>query len=271
MLNFIATPIGNLDDISQRAIDAIRTCDYLYAEDTRVTQSLLHFYQIKKECRSFHEHNEKKLVNIILKHLQEDMTISIVSDAGTPGISDPGYSLIRTCADKNIKYTLIPGPSSVINGLIMSGLPTDKFSFYGFFPRKKNKIKESIELLKREHKTSIFFESTKRISKTLEFLEEYLEPQRKISICMEMTKIHERVIRSNVVNILSHIQKEKISMKGEAVLVIEGISDNGSKITINQRVRDEFLEKLPAKDAAKLISLITNENKRDIYKSLIEN
>ena len=153
----------------------------------------------------------------------------------------------------------------------MSGLPTDKFSFYGFFPRKKNKIKESIELLKREHKTSIFFESTKRISKTLEFLEEYLEPQRKISICMEMTKIHERVIRSNVVNILSHIQKEKISMKGEAVLVIEGISNNGSKITINQRVRDEFLEKLSAKDAAKLISLITNENKRDIYKSLIEN
>ena len=271
MLNFIATPIGNLNDISQRAIDAIRNCDYLYAEDTRVTKNLLNLYQIKKACKSFHEHNEKKLTSSIVKHLLNNKNISIVSDAGTPGISDPGYNLIRECVDRNIKYTLIPGPSSVINGLIMSGLPTDKFCFYGFFPRKQNKIKESIELLKREDKTSIFFESTKRMLKTLKYLEESLQSERKISICMEMTKIHERVIRSNISNIISVIHKHKISMKGEAVLVIDGISVDKCKFTISPRVKDEFLEKLSAADAAKLISLITNENKRDIYKSLIEN
>ena len=271
MLNFIATPIGNLNDISQRAIDAIRNCDYLYAEDTRVTKNLLNLYQIKKACKSFHEHNEKKLTISIVKHLLNNKNISIVSDAGTPGISDPGYNLIRECVDRNIKYTLIPGPSSVINGLIMSGLPTDKFCFYGFFPRKQNKIKESIELLKREDKTSIFFESTKRILKTLKYLEKSLQPERKISICMEMTKIHERVIRSNISNIISVIHKHKISMKGEAVLVIDGISADKYKFKISPRVKDEFLEKLSAADAAKLISLITDENKRDIYKSLIEN
>ena len=156
MLNFISTPIGNLNDISQRAIDAIRTCDYLYAEDTRVTQKLLKFINIKKECKSLHEHNETKVTNTIIKQLINDMSVSIVSDAGTPAISDPGYKLIQKCIENDIKYTLLPGPSSVINALIMSGLPTDKFSFYGFFPRKESLQILFLEELKNEKRLQYF-------------------------------------------------------------------------------------------------------------------
>ena len=260
MLNFISTPIGNLNDISQRAIDAIRSCDYLYAEDTRVTQKLLKSIDIKKECESFHEHNETKVTNTIIKQLTNDMSVSIVSDAGTPAISDPGY-----------KYTLLPGPSSVINALIMSGLPTDKFSFYGFFPRKESLQILFLEELKNEKKTSIFFESSKRIAKTIQIASKYLQPERNISICMEMTKIHERVVRGNISNILSIFDKEKISMKGESVIVLGGENNVKSNVKLTKKIKNEYLKKLSASDAAKLISLITDDNKRDIYKSLIEN
>tara|TARA_Y100000768_G_C23841099_1_gene616215 strand:- start:119 stop:934 length:816 start_codon:yes stop_codon:yes gene_type:complete len=270
MLNFISTPIGNLNDISQRAINAIRTCDYLYAEDTRITQKLLKFIELKKECNSFHEHNEKKVTNTIIKQLLNDMSVSIVCDAGTPAISDPGYKLIQKCIENNIKYTLLPGPSSVINALIMSGLPTDKFSFYGFFPRKVSLQILFLEDLKNEKKTSIFFESSKRIIKTIQIASKYLHPERSISVCMEMTKIHERVIRGNLANILSIFDKEKISMKGESVIVIGRENNIKSNMKLTKKIKKEFLKQLSAADAAKLISLITEENKRDIYRSLIE-
>ena len=271
MLNFISTPIGNLNDISQRAIDAIRTCDYLYAEDTRVTQKLLKFIDLKKECKSFHEHNEIKVTNTIIKQLLNDMNISIVSDAGTPAISDPGYKLIQKCIENDIKYTLLPGPSSVINALIMSGLPTDKFSFYGFFPRKESLQISLLESLKNEEKTSIFFESSRRIVKSIHIASKYLHPDRNISVCMEMTKIHERVVRGNIANILSTIDKEKISLKGESVIVIGGENNIKSNLKLSKKIKNEYLKKLSAADAAKLISLIIEQNKRDIYKSLIEN
>ena len=271
MLNFISTPIGNLNDISQRAIDAIRTCDYLYAEDTRVTQTLLKSIDIKKECKSFHEHNEIKVTNTIIKQLTNDLSVSIVSDAGTPAISDPGYKLIQKCIENDIKYTLLPGPSSVINALVMSGLPTDKFSFYGFFPRKESLQILFLEELKNEKKTSIFFESSKRIAKTIQIASKYLHSERNISICMEMTKIHERVVRGNLINILSIFDKEKVSMKGESVIVLGGENNIKSNVKLTKKIKNEYLKKLSASDAAKLISLITDENKRDIYKSLIEN
>ena len=145
MLNFIATPIGNLNDISLRAIDVIRNSDYLYSEDTRNVQKLLKFIKIKARCQSFYEHNELRVNKKIIEQLKQNKTISIVSDAGTPTISDPGYKLIQECIKNSIKYTLIPGPSSVINALIMSGLPTDKFTFYGFLPRKKSEQEKFFE------------------------------------------------------------------------------------------------------------------------------
>ena len=136
MLYFISTPIGNLNDISLRAIDVIRTSDYLYAEDTRNVKKLLKFVNLKVKSKSFHEHNEHKASQEIIENLKEGKIVSIVSDAGTPVVSDPGYKLIQICLKENIKYTLIPGPSSVLSSLVMSGLSPDRFSFYGFIPRK---------------------------------------------------------------------------------------------------------------------------------------
>ena len=270
MLNFISTPIGNLNDISLRAIDVIRSSDYLYAEDTRNAKKLLDFINIQIKCKSFHEHNEDKISKEIIKHIKNKKIISIVSDAGTPAISDPGYRLIRLCVDNNIRYTLIPGASSVINALIMSGLPTDKFSFYGFIPRKISEQERFIELLEHDGKTAIFFESSKRVENTLNNLSKWIEPDRGISICKEMTKIHENVIRGKLSNILESIHKNKINLKGEIVVVIEGSNKNEIKFQIDPKVKKEFLAKLPARDAAKLIASISGENKREIYKKLIE-
>ena len=270
MLNFISTPIGNLNDISLRAIDVIRSSDYLYAEDTRNVKKLLNFINISIKCRSFHEYNEDRVSHEIIKHIKNQKIISIVSDAGTPAISDPGYRLIKLCSNLDIKYTLIPGASSVINALIMSGLPTDKFSFYGFIPRKLSEQEQFIENLKNEEKTSIFFESSKRIENTLNNLSKWLDPERGISICKEMTKIHEHVIRGRIKNILENIYSNQINLKGEMVVVVEGSKNNKIQFKLNSKIKKEFLAKLTATDAAKLISSITGKNKREIYKKLIE-
>jgi len=270
MLNFISTPIGNLNDISLRAIDVIRSSDYLYAEDTRNVKNLLNFINLQIKCKSFHEHNEDKVSNEIIGHIKNKKIISIVSDAGTPAISDPGYRLIRLCVDNNIRYTLIPGASSVINALIMSGFPTDKFSFFGFIPRKISEQENFVENLKHEGKTAIFFESSKRIENTLNNLSKWIDFDRGIAICKEMTKIHENVIRGKMSNILEIIHSSQINLKGEIVVVIEGSDKHKTNFQINSKIKKEFLAKLPAKDAAKLIATISGENKREIYKKLIE-
>ena len=270
MLNFISTPIGNLNDISLRAIDVIRTSDYLYAEDTRNIKKLLDFINCKKKCKSFHEHNEDKVSIEIIKHVKNQKNISIVSDAGTPAISDPGYKLIRQCVNQNIPYTLIPGPSSVISGLVMSGLPTNQFSFFGFIPKKSNDQAKCFESLKYENKTAIFFDSSKRLEKTISNLLKFLNSNRRISICKEMTKLHEEVISDKLSNILDKIKEEKIYLKGEIVIVIEGAQNTRTNLKINSQMKKEFLKRLSAAESAKLISLITKQNKRDIYKFLIE-
>jgi len=270
MLNFISTPIGNLNDISLRAIDVIRTSDYLYAEDTRNIKKLLDFINCKKKCKSFHEHNEDKVSIEIIKHVKNQKNISIVSDAGTPAISDPGYKLIRQCVNQNIQYTLIPGPSSVISGLVMSGLPTNQFSFFGFIPKKTNDQAKCFETLKYENKTAIFFDSSKRLEKTISNLLKFLNSNRRISICKEMTKLHEEVISDKLSNILDKIKEEKIYLKGEIVIVIEGAHNTKTNLKINNQMKKEFLKRLSASESAKLISLVTKQNKRDIYKFLIE-
>ena len=269
MLYFISTPIGNLNDISLRAKDVIRSSDYLYAEDTRNIKKLLKFINLKIKSKSFHEHNEQKVSLEIIKNLKDGKIISIVSDAGTPVISDPGYKLIQICLKENIKYTLIPGPSSVLSSLVMSGLSPDRFSFYGFIPRKAGDQNRFFETLSNDVKTSIVFESPKRIKKTLINLQKFVGKNRKISLCKEMTKIHEDVFRGKISEIIKDIENDQINLKGELVLVIEG-ANNKIDLNINTQIKKEFLSKLSASDSAKLISMLTGKNKRDIYKKLIE-
>jgi len=269
MLYFISTPIGNLNDISLRAIDVIRSSDYLYAEDTRNTKKLLKFINLKVKSKSFHEHNEHKASLEIIENLKEGKIVSIVSDAGTPVVSDPGYKLIQICLKENIKYTLIPGPSSVISSLVMSGLSPDRFSFYGFIPRKAGDQNRLFETLSNDVKTSIVYESPKRIKKTLNNLQKFVGKNRKISLCKEMTKIYEDVFRGKISEIIKDIENDQINLKGELVLVIEG-ANNKVDLNINMQIKKEFLSKLSASDSAKLISMLTGKNKRDIYKKLIE-
>ena len=270
MLNFVSTPIGNLNDISLRAIDVIKSSDYLYAEDTRNVKKLLDFINVKISCKSFHEHNEQKVMLDILKQAKNSKVISIVSDAGTPSISDPGYKLITKCIEEKIKYTLIPGPSSVISAMVMSGLPSNRFAFYGFVPRKIQDKKKFFEDLDEETKTSIIFESSKRIFDTLKNLADYLNSDRKVSICKEMTKIHENVFRGKASEILKSVEENQINLKGEIVIVIEGASKKITASKINSKIKKEFLTKLSASESAKLISAVTGENKRDVYKKLIQ-
>jgi len=269
MLYFISTPIGNLNDISLRAIDVIRSSDYLYAEDTRNIKKLLNFINLKVKSKSFHEHNEYKVSLEIIQNLKNGNIVSIVSDAGTPVVSDPGYKLIQICLKENIKYTLIPGPSSVLSSLVMSGLSPDRFSFYGFIPRKAGDQNRFFETLSNDVKTSIVFESPKRIKKTLINLQKFVGKNRKISLCKEMTKIHEDVFRGKISEIIKDIENDQINLKGELVLVIEG-ADNKIDLNISTQIKKEFLSKLSASDSAKLISMLTGKNKRDIYKKLIE-
>ena len=268
MLNLISTPIGNLDDISIRAIDVIRSSDYIYAEDTRSFKRILESIKVKKSCRSFHEHNEDKVLNEIIKHVNNNKSVVLACEAGTPCISDPGFKLIRKFVELNLEYTLIPGPSSVTNALVLSGLPTDKFSFYGFVPRKKNAQNKFFENITTESKTAIFFESIKRLRATIENLSNYIENNRKISVCREMTKLHEQVITDTCLHVLREIDNGSIPIKGEVVLVIEGTKKIKKDVSIDKKIKDEFLSKMSASDAARLISLLTKQNKRDIYKIL---
>ena len=241
----------------------------MYAEDTRNTKKLLKFINLKVNSKSFHEHNEHKASQEIIEKLKEGKIVSIVSDAGTPVVSDPGYKLIQICLEENIKYTLIPGPSSVLSSLVMSGLSPDRFSFYGFIPRKAGDQNRFFETLSNDLKTSIVFESPKRIKKTLINLQKYVGKNRKISLCKEMTKIHEDVFRGKISEIIKDIENDQINLKGELVLVIEG-ANNKVDLNINMQIKKEFLSKLSASDSAKLISMLTGKNKRDIYKKLIE-
>ena len=173
MLYLISTPIGNLNDISLRAIEVLKDADYIFAEDTRNTSKLLKFINCEKRCKSLHEHNEQEASNKIINILKESgNNIAVVSDAGTPAISDPGYYLIQKCIDNNLEFTVLPGPSSIINALVLSGLPTSSFSFLGFVPRKKSQKIQFFQSLKKEKNTILLFESAKRIENTLICIED---------------------------------------------------------------------------------------------------
>ena len=272
MLNLISTPIGNLNDISLRAIEALKSADYIFAEDTRNAKKLLNFIDCRSKCFSFHEHNEKKITNHIVKKLIEDqkLEIAIISDAGTPAISDPGYHLIQECINHNINFSHIPGPSSIINAVVLSGLPTSSFIFLGFVPKKKNQKIEFIRSLKKYSETIILFESGKRLPETIQYLFEEHSQHNKISLCREMTKIHETIERGTIALIKEKINSNELVLKGEFVIVIEGSSNEFKNTKLDKKIQKAFLENMPPKDAAKLISMITNENKRDVYKQLLE-
>ena len=215
----IPTPIGNLGDITYRAIDLLKSCDRIYAEDTRTTQKLLSHYKIKNKIFSYHQHNEHKIVDSIVNEMiNKKLNIALVSDAGTPGISDPGFLLINKAKKSNINVFCLPGPTALVPALVQSGFATDEFYFFGFLPHKKGRQKKIKQLLEKKA-TIIIYESPHRLLKLLSELKEYDENKRKISISREITKIHEENINGSVNEMIEYFSKKTI--KGEIVVIID--------------------------------------------------
>ncbi|RCL68155.1 MAG: 16S rRNA (cytidine(1402)-2'-O)-methyltransferase [Bacteroidetes bacterium] len=216
-LFIVPTPIGNLGDITFRAIETLKSVDIILAEDTRTSLKLLKHYKINSKIESYHMHNEHKKADSIINKISEGNTIALISDAGTPSISDPGFLLVRECIKNNIEVECLPGATALITALVISGLPSDKFLFEGFLPAKKGRTKRLKEL-SNEKKTIIFYESPHRILKTLKDFSDYFSPEKQVSVSREITKIYEETFRGTIEESIEHFEKNK--PKGEFVIVL---------------------------------------------------
>lgn len=221
-LYIIPTPIGNLEDITLRAIRTLKEADLILAEDTRTSSFLLKHYQIEKPLKSFHQHNEHQTLQYIIDTIQSGKNIALVSDAGTPGISDPGFLLVRECLMSGIAVETLPGPTAFVPALVNSGLPCDSFVFVGFLPQKKGRQTKLLSL-KDETRTMVFYESPFRLIKALEEFKEHYGAGRLVSVSRELTKLHEENFRGTVEEVLDHFKVKQV--KGEIVIVLAGKSE----------------------------------------------
>ena len=219
ILYVLPTPIGNLGDITLRTLQLLGQVDFILAEDTRQTAKLLQHYQIKVPLRAFHAHNEHGVLNKTVNDILTAQSVGLVSDAGTPGISDPGFLLIRACLKANITIQCLPGSTAFVPALVASGLPCDRFVFEGFLPHKKGR-QTRLKMLTHEVRTIIFYESPFRLATTLKQLATQFGPARAAAVCRELTKIHEEVRRDTLENLA--LQYEKYPPKGEIVLIVSG-------------------------------------------------
>ena len=219
-LILIPTPIGNLDDITLRAIECIKDVDLILCEDTRRSLKLMNHLEIKKPLKSFHKFNEHSTVEKIIFEIQSGIKVGLISDAGTPSISDPGYLIVKMCIDNNIDVECLPGPTALIPALAISGLPSERFTFEGFLPVKKGR-KTRLQELSLEKRTMIFYESPYKLYKTLNDFYDFFGPEREISISKELTKIFENTKRGKIKDFLDSYENKKL--KGEFVIVVKGL------------------------------------------------
>ncbi|WP_027630169.1 16S rRNA (cytidine(1402)-2'-O)-methyltransferase [Ruminiclostridium cellobioparum] len=270
-LYLVATPIGNLQDITLRAINTLKEVELIAAEDTRQTIKLLNHFEIKKPLVSYYEHNKVVKGNYLIEQLQQGKDIALVSDAGTPGISDPGEDLVRLCIENEITVTMIPGPVAAVTGMVISGLPTGRFVFEGFLPMNKRTRQERLKQLKDETRTIIFYEAPHKLPYTLKDMYNAWG-ERRIALARELTKRYEEVIRCNLSEAAERYQVE--TPKGEFVVVIEGQDqevlqelerDKYSDISIEEHVERYVKEGLPKKEAVKRAAEDRGLNKRDVY------
>ena len=262
-LYIVSTPIGNLGDISLRSIETLQKSDYILCKDTRVSKNLLTKYQIKSNLISNHKFNEKKNLSKIITLINEGSIVSLISDAGTPSISDPGAVLIKECINNNIDIIPLPGPSSVISAVSISGF-SEKFFFYGFFPEKNKILLEDLENLSKINSSIVFFISPRKINKIIPFIKKNFSG-RKILICREMTKFYEEYIRSEV----DDLELFKSDLKGELTIVISEIL-NYKKISQNlnesdKRLINKMINKLSIKEITNLINKNNKISKKIIY------
>ncbi|EDS76339.1 conserved hypothetical protein [Clostridium botulinum C str. Eklund] len=271
-LYVVPTPIGNLKDITLRALEILQNADIIAAEDTRQTLKLLNHFNIKKQMISYHKFNENIKSDDIINMLKDCKQVALVSDAGTPGISDPGSVIIKRCIEESIEFEVLTGATAVTTALVYSGLDTTKFLFRGFLPRENKDRKPIIDDLKNRQETLIFYESPHRLIKTLEFLYENLG-NRRISICRELTKLHEEILRLTLEESIAYYSENET--RGEYVLVVEGKSieevikeeqEVWADLSIENHIKKYIDEGLTKKEAIKKVAKDRGVPKSDIYK-----
>lgn len=271
-LYVVATPIGNLSDISARAIETLKQVDLIACEDTRHSVRLLNHLGINKPLLSYHDHNESEQTQNLIGKLQEGVRVALISDAGTPLISDPGYQLVRQAQENDIKVIPLPGPCALIAALSASGLPSDRFVFEGFLPAKHQGRVECFEKLKHETRTLIFYESTHRIMASLEDMAAVFGGERHAVIARELTKAFETLRGAPLSELVEWVNQDANQRKGEVVLLVRGaeVQDSDETRVETEKVLAVLLEELPVKQAAQLAAKITGGKKNALYQMALE-
>ena len=277
MLYLCATPIGNLNDISQRCIEILSSVDLIAAEDTRHTLKLLNHFGISKSLTSYHEHNKREKGEYIISLLKEGKNIALVSDAGTPAISDPGEDLVKLCIKNNLDVTSVPGPVAAINALILSGLSTKRFSFEGFLSVNKRRKKLHLESLKNDTHTLIFYEAPHKLVTTLKDRADIFGAEREIALIRELTKIHEEALRTTISGALNYF--ETTAPRGEYVIIVSGAEESGdasediwwSGLSVTEHVEEYINKGFDSKEAIKETAKDRNLPKRDVYNEYHKN
>lgn len=268
ILYIVATPIGNLQDITQRALDTFTQVDLIAAEDTRHSGLLLSHYGIKKPFFAFHDHNEQEKAHILVEKLKQGSHIALISDAGTPLISDPGFHLVRQCREAGIRVVPLPGACAAITALCASGIASDRFCFEGFLPAKSKARKDKLENIAEEDRTLIFYESTHRILDTLEDMQSVLGDDRYIVLAREITKTWETITGNTIKNLREWLLEDPNRTKGEMVLIVEGKpkSDNNDEISPQAvKALELIAEELPLKKAAAIVAELYGYKKNALY------
>ena len=269
VLYLVATPIGNLSDISERALKVLSSVDFIAAEDTRNTGKLLAYFGISKPMVSYFEHNKRERGEVIVERLKNNESCALVTDAGTPAISDPGEDLVRLCAENNIVVTSIPGCCAVVNALALSALPTGRFCFEGFLSTNRNERTERLNELKNDTRTTIFYEAPHKLIKTLNDIYAIFG-DRKISLCRELTKINEEIIRTTLEGAIKHYEEN--APRGEYVLVVEGCTQKSEDnvfwkdMTVEEHVNYYISREMKKMDAIKAVAKDRGLSKSEIYK-----
>ena len=271
-LYLVATPIGNLGDFSPRAVETLETVDFIAAEDTRVSVKLLNHFEIKKPLISYHEHNHVSAGQAILQRLLAGESCALVTDAGTPAVSDPGEDLVRLCAENGVEVLSIPGCCAAVNALAVSGLPTGRFAFEGFLTVNKKNRRERLESLKNEERTLIFHEAPHKLLTTLQDMEAVFGSDRRIALCRELTKLHEETLRTTLGGAVAHYTEN--TPKGEFVLVLAGAEPHQeAAVTLEDAVAQVLALKeqgMRLKDAAKEVAEHTGLSKNELYAAALE-
>lgn len=271
ILYVVATPIGNLQDITLRAIEVLKSVDKIAAEDTRHSKALLKHFSINKPTLSLHEFNERECLDLLLEYLAQGESIALISDAGTPLISDPGYHLIKVAKSRGVTVSPVPGACAGIAALCAAGLPSDRFIFEGFLPAKQEACRARLSDLRYETRTLIFYEAPHRLMDTLQYMIEILGADRNAVIARELTKIHESIINASLKELFDRYSSNPDTQRGEVVILVHGAEQKvGEEILINpDSVLDVLLSELPLKQAAALAAKITGERKNVLYEKAL--